>query len=118
MHLGQVTPTRVRRYFATTRSDESSPVFPDLPRHMTPNGPNQLGPRSGFVYHNLADAVGMHYLAGAPVDGMTFAEEASRLATETRDLALEYISFGSKIVGRALLDYGFKRRGSMARHLS
>ena len=42
MHLGQVTPTRVRRYFATTRSDESSPVFPDRARHMAPSGPNQL----------------------------------------------------------------------------
>jgi putative transposase len=42
MQAGHVTPTRVRRYFATTHTDESSPVFPDLARDTQPSGPNQL----------------------------------------------------------------------------
>ena len=42
MQVGHVAPTRVRRYFSTTHSDEHSPVFPDLARGLTPSGPNQL----------------------------------------------------------------------------
>ena len=72
-----------------------------------------LGPMNGFVYHNLADAVGMHYLAGSPVDGEAFGAEAERLAVSTRDMALEYVSCGSEIIGEHLLKFGFKRRGSI-----
>ena len=74
-----------------------------------------FGPQSGFVYHNLADAVGMHYLAGAPSDGTDFGAEAERLAKETRDLALEYVKYGSNLIGQALLSFGFKTRGSISR---
>lgn len=74
-----------------------------------------LGRQNGFVYHNLADAVGLHYLAGSPADGDLFDERAVRLATESRDLALEYLSCASKLIGQAIKGFGFKRRGTMSR---
>jgi hypothetical protein len=72
-----------------------------------------LGPSRGFVYHNLADAVGVHYLAGAPTDGERFAAEVERLATMTMDMALEYITHGSNLIGGTLIDFGFQRRGNI-----
>ena len=37
----------------------------------------------------------MHYLAGTPKDEASFRREAEGLGSYTRDLALEYIKFGS-----------------------
>jgi putative transposase len=42
MRRGQVAPTRVRRFFATTDSGHENPVFPDLTRDLRLTGPNQL----------------------------------------------------------------------------
>jgi putative transposase len=42
MRVGRVTPTLVRRYYATTDSDHESPVFADLTRDVVLHAPNQL----------------------------------------------------------------------------
>jgi putative transposase len=42
MRAGQVTPTRIRRFFATTDSAHDAPVFPNLTRQLVVSGPNQL----------------------------------------------------------------------------
>ena len=42
MHDGQVAPTRVRRFIATTRCADDAPVFPNLVRECVATGPNQL----------------------------------------------------------------------------
>ena len=73
-----------------------------------------FGRMSGYVYHNLPDAVGMHYLTGSPSDSERFGEEAARLAEMTRDLALEYTTYGSRLIGWALRSFGFRRRVGMS----
>ena len=37
-----LNPKRRRRFIATTDSDHDYPIFPDLAKTMTPDGPNQL----------------------------------------------------------------------------
>src|SRR6516225_8350502 len=53
-----LNPKRRRRFIATTDSDHDYPIFPDLAKTMTPDGPNQLwvadityvAITTGFVY--------------------------------------------------------------------
>jgi putative transposase len=53
-----LNPKQRRRFIATTDSDHNYPIFPDLAKNMTPNGPNQLwvadityvAITTGFVY--------------------------------------------------------------------
>ena len=53
-----LNPQQRRRFIATTDSDHDYPIFPDLAKTMTPDGPNQLwvadityiAITTGFVY--------------------------------------------------------------------
>src|SRR5260370_2916697 len=53
-----LNPKQQRRFIATTDSDHDYPIFPDLAKTMTPDGPNQLwvadityvAITTGFVY--------------------------------------------------------------------
>lgn len=66
------------------------------------------GSTSGEVYHFLADTVPLHYVIGAPKDGADFQREFERIATETRDLAIQFIKAAEKLIGPALKEFGFK----------
>lgn len=58
MREHDLQPRRRRRYVATTDGDHELPIFPNLAKGMTPNGPNQLWVAdityvailTGFVY--------------------------------------------------------------------
>jgi putative transposase len=65
-------PRRRRRYVATTNSAHDLPIFPNLAKDMTPNGPNQLwvadityvAIRAGFVYVAVMLGAWSHRVAG------------------------------------------------------
>ncbi len=58
MREHDLQPRQRRRYIATTDGDHDLPIFPNLAKNMTPNGPNQLWVAdityvaiiAGFVY--------------------------------------------------------------------
>ena len=55
-----LNPKQHRRFIATTDSDHDYPIFPDLAKNMTPDGPNQLWV-ADITY--VAIATGFVYLA-------------------------------------------------------
>jgi putative transposase len=60
MRENGLQPKRRRRFIVTTHSDHDSPIFPNLVRDMTPDGPNQLWV-ADLTY--IAIAAGFVYLA-------------------------------------------------------
>jgi putative transposase len=60
MREHELNPRRRRRFIATTDSNHSYPIFPDLANNMTPDGPNQLWV-ADITY--VAIAIGFVYLA-------------------------------------------------------
>ena len=61
-----LNPKQHRRFIATTDSNHNYPIFPDLAKTMTPDGPNQLWV-ADITY--VAIATGFVYLA-AILDGV------------------------------------------------
>ena len=57
-----LNPKQHRRFIATTDSDHDYPIFPDLAKNMTPDGPNQLWV-ADITY--VAIATGFVYLASS-----------------------------------------------------
>ena len=60
MRENSLSPRRRRRFVATTDSDHDGPIFPNLAKDMTVDGPNQLW-AADITY--VAIAVGFVYLA-------------------------------------------------------
>jgi putative transposase len=60
MRENGLQPKRRRRFVVTTDSDHGNPIFPNLARDMTPDGPNQLWV-ADLTY--IAIAAGFVYLA-------------------------------------------------------
>ena len=126
-----LNPKQHRRFVATTDSDHDYPIFPDLAKNMTPDGPNQLwvadityvAIATGFVYlAAILDAWSRRvvgYAISRSVDAR-LAVAALKAAINTRNPPRGCVhhsdrgsQYASEIYRIALREHGL--RGSMGR---